>query len=362
MWIGGDGCIIDKNVLINNKQSMIMRSTGKFFMPMLMTLVLCWVSCTNDYEMWNDTNETETWEFELGNIVCDLDFLFENSKVKFLQAEEVNCKVDSTDFFNNESYYPVCMKNLYNVFMLGKLNFVKNDTNTIHMPYNTMRVMVSNIVNNQDKYDIVRLTWLFDGDTFSTIAAFDKTNGQIVYDNILTNIPLFQVEIPSKKSKLTRSENGSGELVTRIFYKDVMSVTQSSIHFELMIKCLCNVWYNNGTYTSSPVYDSFAYKFSYPNFSNDPNHPESALYPQANAAYKNGQIAYYVWVGKGTSYFPHSSNDVFDVCYAVYMDASTNPKHNYSNVQYDANCIDINQTMNMMLFEPNPSDGEWGFE
>lgn len=79
--------------------------------------------------------------------------------------------------------------------------------------------MVSNILNNQEKYDFVRLSWLFDGDTFSTIAAFDKTNGQIAYDNILTNIPLFQVEIPSKKSKLTRSENGSGELVTRIFIK-----------------------------------------------------------------------------------------------------------------------------------------------
>lgn len=87
MWIGGDGCNIDKNVLINNKQSMIMRSTGKFLMPMLLTLVLCLVSCTNDYEMWNDTNETETWEFELGNIVCDLDFLLRIVKLNFFKQK-----------------------------------------------------------------------------------------------------------------------------------------------------------------------------------------------------------------------------------------------------------------------------------
>lgn len=120
-----------------------MKTIRVYLLPMMLTLALCLASCSNDYEIWDDVNETETWEFELQNIMSDLDFLFENSSIKFLHAEELYCKVDSTNFFNDETYYPVCFKNLYNFIALRKQTFVMNDTNTIHMPAPAMKGLTS---------------------------------------------------------------------------------------------------------------------------------------------------------------------------------------------------------------------------
>ena len=337
-----------------------MKTIRVYLLPMMLTLAMCLASCSNDYEIWDDVNETETWEFELRNIMSDLDFLFENSNVKFLHAEELNCStVDSTDFINNEAFYPVCMKKIYNIFMLGKLSFIKNDTTSIHMPLPAIQGMVSNVINNKEKYDFVKLFWDFNGNTFTTIAVFEKNKGNIVYDNILTNIPLFQTDIPSKKSKLTRCEPGNGPteiFVTRIFYKDIMPITFDSYTFELWVKCLCKVKWIDFSYYVNPQFDSIVYKVDYPQY------PQQIYNLKADASSRNNTFAYYIWVGKETDYFPYISDDNFEVCFSVARDARSHPKVNYGNdIKYDGYYGNILTIMNMNLFEPNPSSGDWGF-
>ena len=347
-----------------------MRVLRKYLFPLMAALMLVSSSCSSDdYELYKENGKTETWEYELRNIVSDFGFLFENSGVKFLQAEELRHRVDSTDFFNDETCFPVCIKKLYNFFMLKDNEFVNNDTITIHTPSFILKGMVNNVVKDQDKYVFVRLTWLLGERKFQTVAAFDKSNGQIVYDNILTNIPLSQVELPSKKSKLTRAEGGSGT-ETKIFFKDIMSVPAGNNYYELWVKGICHVTVTgNGVY-SNPVFSLVQSKTVFPP-DLDPNNPNAThCYPVADAYIYNNDLYYYVWVGiNEDTYTAHSFSkstnesrkkaciDIWD----LHMD-SQGSNNNCINTNYDIGKENIYMLMGMGLFEPEPSyHPEWNF-
>lgn len=344
-----------------------MRVLRKYLFPLMAALMLVSSSCSSDdYELYKENGKTETWEYELRNIVSDFGFLFENSGVKFLQAEELRHRVDSTDFFNDETCFPVCIKKLYNFFMLKDNEFVNNDTITIHTPSFILKGMVNNVVKDQDKYVFVRLTWLLGERKFQTVAAFDKSNGQIVYDNILTNIPLSQVELPSKKSKLTRAEGGSGT-ETKIFFKDIMSVPAGNNYYELWVKGICHVTVTgNGVY-SNPVFSSVQSKTVFPP-DLDPNNPNAThCYPVADAFVVGEAFYYYVWVGIDANnfylYYDHETNESRRHACTDIWDIYTDPDRNFPpNTKCDVNREDIRTTLGLGLFEPEPSyNPEWNF-
>lgn len=348
MWSGGDSLVRIMFYKINKIK--IMRTFRKLLVPVIATLAVCVVSCTNDYEMWDEANETVTWEFELRNIMSDLDFLFENSFVKFQQAEELNYKVDSLDFFSDDTYYPVCVKKLYNFFMLKKLDFVANDTNTIHMPSFAIKRIVSNIVNNQEKYNIVKLTWSYGDEKFTTLAVFDKTNGQLIYDNILTNIPLSQTEIPSKRSKLTRTEPGGGD--TRIFFKDTKTVTNSLDDYILKIKALCTVkthYHPQYGWVTYRIFKTVNYKFI------QPTNPYQPCNSKGEAAKVGDLIIGYIWIGSEICPFNSSTQDNCSNAYNVAMNNYPITGEGQVWSQPVSAIIDIAD------LEENPTEGEWAF-
>lgn len=331
-----------------------MRSFRKLLVPVMATLAVCVASCTNDYEMWDEANETETWEYELRNIMSDLDFLFENSFVKFQQAEELNYKVDSLDFFSDDTYYPVCIKNLYNFFMLKNIDFMINDTSTIHMPSFAIKGVVSNIVNNQEKFNIVKLTWSYGNERFTTLAVFDKTNGQLIYDNILTNIPLSQTEIPSKKSKLTRSEPGSGNgnVETKIFYKGTLSLDHGFDHYFLRVKGLCEIHYN-GPIGCSDFY--VTYKSIHKKLE-EPSNPYYNVSVRYDACVTQGMIIGYIWVGTGT--FPYNGS-AGAICEAILYDYQNG--YGAEDQWYTAGADYLLTELNAGRYEDDPSTGDWSF-
>ncbi len=332
-----------------------MRTFSKVLLPIMATLAVCLASCSNDYEIWNDTNETDTWELELRNIVSDLDFLLDNSFVKFQQAEELNHSVDSLDFFSDDTYYPVCIKKLYNFFMLKKLDFIENDTNTIHMPSFAINGIVSNVVKNQDKYNIVRLTWSYGDEQFTTLAAFDKTNGQLVYDNILTNIPLSQTEIPSKKSKLTRAESGSGNAntETKIFYKGTLQLNHGFDHYLLKIKCLCQIRYKGPIGCSDFV---VTYKSIHKELEK-PNNPYYDVSVRYDACVTQGQIIGYIWLGTIT--FPYRGSKE-TICEAILADCIR--QYSVEGEWYCAASEYLNLKLYSGPYENNPTTGDWAFD
>lgn len=345
-----------------------MRVLRKYLFPLMAALMLVSSSCSSDdYELYIENGKTETWEYELRNIVSDFGFLFENSGVKFLQAEELRHRVDSTDFFNDETCFPVCIKKLYNFFMLKDNKFVNNDTITIHTPSFILKGMVSNVVNNQDKYVFVRLTWLLGERKFQTVAAFDKSNGQIVYDNILTNIPLSQVELPSKKSKLTRAEGGGSGTETKIFFKDIMSVPAGNNNYDLWVKCICNVSVSNTGEYYNPYFISIKSITIFPP-ETDPLDPNiTHYYPVADAFVVGEAFYYYVWVGIDANnfylYYNKDTNESRRHACTDIWDIYTDPDRNFpQNTECDVNREDIRTTIGLGLFEPEPSyHPEWNF-
>lgn len=314
------------------------------------TLALCLASCSNDCELWNEYDGTETWDFELRNIVSDLDFLFENSFIKFEQAEELNCKVDSLDFFSDDTYYPVCIKNLYNFIMLKKRDFVLSDTNTIHTPSFVINGIVSNIVNNQENYNIVKLTWSYGDEEFTTLAVFDKTNGQLIYDNILTNIPLSQTEIPSRKSKLTRSEPSGGD--TRIFFKDTKTVRNHFDEYILKVKALCTVKQLN-----HPQYGRYIYRnFKTVNYNFiQPSNPYQPCNSKGEAAKVGDLIISYIWIGQETCPFnsttANNCSDAYDAAFCGYPISGEGGVWSQS----------VSAIIDIADLEENPQEGEWAF-
>lgn len=347
MWCGGRN-----SISIELKKRKIMRIQS-YLLPMIISLGLCFASCSNENEEWEYDYESDTWETELRNVVSDFNFLFENSFVKFLQAEELNCKVDSSDFLNDETYYPVCIKNLYNFFMPKKLTFVMNDTSTIHMPYSAIRGMISNIIDNQDKYDFVKLTWLYSENKFMTIAVFDKSNGQIVYDNFLTNIPLFQMELPTKKSYLTRAEGGGGGHVeTRVFYKDKLTVPNGGYYFDYRIKCFCNVICSD---YGNPIlvldFETIEDQLTCPQY------PQNMFYPVADFVIYNGCIIYYLWLGIGIDDFSlyYNYNNPGENAYELYQDIKD---HRWLPSKSNAKSVGFYSSLNAGSYQTDPG---WDF-
>lgn len=328
-----------------------MRTLRKLILPMVAILALCYSSCSNDYDQWELDYEKETWETELRNIVSDFDFLFENSSVKFLEAEEINRKVDSKDFLNDETFFPVCIKNLYNFFMLKDQDFVLNDTNNVHMPAIAIKGMVSNIVDNQDNYDFVKLTWMYCEQEFETIAAFDKSNGEIVYDNILTNIPLFQMEFPSNKSKLTRSEGG-GSQETRIFYKDKLTINYLGYYFDYRIKGLCKVMCYPSGVCSLMYYETIVDQLTHSPYE------EGMFYPVYDVVIYGGNIYYYLWLGVGIDDFSsnYSSDNPAENAYNLWYDI--HKRHYWNESKCKAESAGFYNNLNSGLYAP---DLGWDF-
>ena len=331
-----------------------MRTINKLFLLLVTVLTLSYSSCSDDYGQWDLDSDSErgTWVLELHNIVSDFNFIFENSSVKFLEAKEMSRTVDTSDFINEETSYPVCIRNLYNFFLLRSLDFVLNDTTSIHMPSANIKDMVSSIVENQDKYDFIRLTWLYCNKKFETVAVFDKLNGEIVYDNILTNIPLSQMELPSRKTKLTRAEGGGGELETRIFYKDKLTVDYLGYYFDYRIKGLCKV-----TCNSSGVCSLLCYETILDQLTHSP-YEEGMFYPVANVVIYGGNIYYYLWVGIGTDDFALHYNSVIPGENAYNLWVDKHEKHILNNAKCEVERAGFYYNLNSGLYTP---DLGWNF-
>lgn len=331
-----------------------MRVLRKCLFPFMAVLLLVSSSCSSDdYELYKENGKTETWEYELRNIVSDFGFLFENSGVKFLQAEELRHRVDTLDFINEETCYPVCIRNLYNFFLLRSLDFVINDTISIHMPSDNIKDMVSSIVENQDKYDFIRLTWLYCNKKFETVAVFDKLNGEIVYDNILTNIPLSQMELPSHKTKLTRAEGGGIHVETRVFYKDRLTVPNRGYFFDYRIKCLCNVLCSE---FSNPIllldFERIEEQLSCPDY------PQNMFNPTADVVIYGGNIYYYLWVGEGNNAFSltYDSDDPGENAFDLWTDK--HDRHMWPDSVCNVKRVGFYSSLNAGSYQPDPG---WNF-
>ncbi|MBO7111135.1 MAG: hypothetical protein J6W18_04220 [Bacteroidaceae bacterium] len=183
-----------------------MRITERLLLPMLMTLVLCWVSCTNDYEMWDDYI-SQDWEASLNQIISENYILYSNSGISLNNYEETDIyPLNQYSFINSDARYPVMTGNY---ITLAPYEFIDFDSIMCHVKSFHIDNMVKYVMNNKSSFKAIKLEWLVNGVPYITYAIFDKNNGDLIYDNILYNTITMDNKRLSKlrKFKLTRSEN-----------------------------------------------------------------------------------------------------------------------------------------------------------
>lgn len=270
------------------------------------------VSCTNDYEFFDDGWESQSWEISLNQMVSQNVSLYSNSDLFLKDYQEININsLDSTSFINIEAKFPVLTGNH---ICLVPFAFIDFDTTMCHVKAFHIKNLIRYSMDHKSELTAVKLTWESQDGSFTSIALFDKKTGQLVYDNILYNTITSDNGQLNKfrKFKLTRSENSGGGPDLGImgesdtFYgSDIISYGSGSIKIDWT--CYGN-WYVKCTYD----YGMYMYRFDYTwvtsyidwwwtsnnpygqyNISTDARWVKDGIMP-TSWKYK---IKYYMWIG-----------------------------------------------------------------
>lgn len=176
-----------------------------------LTIGLSVISCSNDYEFFDDGWESQSWETSLNQMVSQNVSLYSNSDLFLKDYQEININsLDSTSFINIDAKFPVLTGNH---ICLVPFAFIDFDTTMCHVKAFHIKNLIRYSMDHKSELTAVKLTWESQDGSFTSIALFDKKTGQLVYDNILYNtITTDNGSINNfRKFKLTRSENtGTG--------------------------------------------------------------------------------------------------------------------------------------------------------
>lgn len=287
-----------------------MKKTKKLWLPISM-MVLSFVSCANDYEFLEE--DGIYWERELMNWLDDYSVVLEKSGVKLTRYDELkHFTVDSTTFLCPSavafpSYYdnPDC-------FDPVSFRFLLNDTIKAHVPTNIIRDAVQRVVLNQEDYFFVKLTWNCDEQfDFYTVCAFDKENGRLVYDNMLSNI---LHKDNKKKIRLTRSENIVLEEESTYWTNNHVTSYQgnSAIPSTLTLKIKVKGHWNRIVLWDNDQPIGYRFEWKYEDFIMNNSSVVPAIYSSGVSYYcrpvshncSNGHIrySYVIWVGPSSYY------------------------------------------------------------
>lgn len=171
-------------------------------------------SCISDdqFELQYDKND---WESELIHWLNDQSKTLNENGIYLKSSELINADIDSTYFLDyNKIAFPAYYGD-FKQFVVVPFGFLLEDTTTTHVSIDVIRLMVNNVIAQKDDYNFVKLLW--NGDNafdFCTIGVFEKSTGQLIYDNLLCNI-INKDDMNGKTKKLlTRAEIFDGETFT----------------------------------------------------------------------------------------------------------------------------------------------------
>ena len=202
----------------------------KVFLSFCTTIImLC--SCTSDYGLdvldyemssWSTSKEKNNWMNQLTLILSDNSKVLYNSGISLLETEllDNDLVVDSLDFIGNkEICFPAYYRG-FDRFDPVPFSFIqKGDSVMTHVSANHIRDIVNNVVINQDDYRFVLLTWSCDGVfEFKTIAVFDKQYGELVYDNLLSNLVDYEM-LKSRTKQISRGEGANSNSPTFVEFE-----------------------------------------------------------------------------------------------------------------------------------------------
>lgn len=190
-----------------------------------LTIGLSVISCTNDYEFMND-GLSQSWETSLIQIVSENSTLYSKSGIFLESYTEIDINdIDKSSFINSEARYPVMTGDK---ITLAPYEFISFDTLMCHVKSFHIDNLVKYALEHKSELIAVKLLWEVNDAPTNTIALFDKSTGELVYDNYLYNtITMGDKRLNNlRKHKLTRAEsyyNGQDQGGETIYGSDSFS-------------------------------------------------------------------------------------------------------------------------------------------
>jgi len=146
-------------------------------------------SCSNDSDFFPSFSDDCDWRTTIDEIITDNDQLFEGRGIKITSMRFVNdMRIDRNLFFGDEyGSFPVYSKK-DSLFTVVTYNELIRDSNNYSFDTVTVIKAINKLLEDADDYDVVELTWLYENNTYNSLAFFNRRTGELEYDNMLYNM------------------------------------------------------------------------------------------------------------------------------------------------------------------------------
>ena len=168
------------------------------------------VSCSMDDALLPEfSDDVNDWNETLDEIMSDNGALLASQGFTLVDMECLeDAALDSAVFFSGEySYYPAYSREDSTLQVLKYEDIASDADNTYVLDTDAICRKISRLLSDRARYDLVRLTWNYRGETFQTIALFNRLTCEFEYDNMLFNMAtVSRLDADEMKQLLTRSE------------------------------------------------------------------------------------------------------------------------------------------------------------
>ena len=196
------------------------------------------MSCSNgNYLAPNFDDGMNDWKTSMSEILEDNKENLSNIGFVLKDMEYLNdVKLDSLLFYGGEyCYFPVFSKK-DSVIEVLKYDELQNLGDRCMLMTDAVNEKIRQLLGDAEKYDIIRLTWQYRGETFPSLALFNRLTGELEYDNMLFNlITLTRLDTNEMIQLLNRSENqteveSGGDAVS--YQSGNIVVATASVHWS----------------------------------------------------------------------------------------------------------------------------------
>ena len=172
----------------------------------LIGILTSFVSCYNESDLFPAFDDDCNWETTLNDIISDNDTSFGENHLKLIEAQVMKgMSIDSSLFFNGRyGYFPVFNKK-DTIFEFIQYDEIDKENSEYSFDSDIVNTKINTILSNKERYDIIQLTWQYNGESFNTLALFNKKTGELEYDNLLFNMPLISKYDSNTFSMMLRS-------------------------------------------------------------------------------------------------------------------------------------------------------------
>ena len=131
------------------------------------------VSCTNDYEFFDDGWESQSWETTLNQLIFQNASLYANSELFLKDYREININIiDSTSLINKDSRFPVLTGPM---ITLVPFEFLEFESLMCHVKASHIKNLLKFSLAHKSELVAISLKWVSKDDgNISSIALFDK--------------------------------------------------------------------------------------------------------------------------------------------------------------------------------------------